>query len=106
MFFLLQTITDRLKGFYSTGFFLPRLPGNKQASLKLCFVGVNHSMGLPYLSQSPRAGMLLCPALRPPTPDRGLQHLLQAQALTLQRHIFARSGGWVVKGEWRIAGEQ
>lgn len=50
--------------------------------------------------------MLHCPTLGPPTPDPRHQHLLQAQALTLQRHIFARSGGWVVKGEWGIAERQ
>ena len=77
-----------------------------QDSLELCFLGVNHSVGLPYLNQRPCTGMLHWPALGPPTPDPRHQHLLQAQALTLQRHIFARSGGWVVKGEWGIAERQ
>lgn len=74
-----------------------------QDSLKRHTLGVNHSAGLPYLNQRPHTGMLHCPALGPPIPDPRHQHLLHTQALTLQRHIFARSGGWVVKGEWGIA---
>lgn len=77
-----------------------------QDSLELGFLGVNHSVGLPYLNQRPRIGMLHSPALGPHTPGPRHQHLLQAQALTLRRHIFARSGGWVVKGEWGIAERQ
>lgn len=101
-FFPKQTITDRLKEVYPAEFSLPHLPGNTQGSTPLAWSKSQCGAALSQAEPLSRNAALSSPG--PPSPNPRNQCLLQAPALTLQSHILARSGGWVVKGEWGRAG--